>query len=89
MKRRRHLPARRPKLGVEADVATGVAADIARPRRKRYSNLKLPHERDESTHRPGTPSKMTEQAAQDVESGKRDTDCYGATGEQFDRKHGR
>lgn len=91
MKRRRRLlvPKAPPDLRVEEDVATGVAASTARPRAKRYSGMKLPHERDESTHRPAGPSRVTEQAAEDVETGKVDTDCYGAVGERFDRKQGK
>jgi hypothetical protein len=44
----------------------------------------MPHERDETTHTPDAPRDVTEQAARDIETGKRDTDCYGATGEHFD-----
>lgn len=72
-------------LRVERDVATGVTSRTARAPARRYSNLKMPHERDESTHAPNAPRDVTEQAARDVESGKRDTDCYGAAGERFDR----
>ena len=71
-------------LRIERDVATGVTAHTARPPARRYSNLKMPHERDESTHTPDAPRDVTEQAARDIETGKRDTDCYGATGENFD-----
>jgi hypothetical protein len=71
-------------LRVERDVATGVTARTARPPARRYSNLKMPHERDETTHTPDAPRDVTEQAARDIETGKRDTDCYGATGEHFD-----
>jgi hypothetical protein len=48
------------------------------------SNLTMPHERDESTHAPDEPRNVTSQAARDVESGQRDTDCYGAAGDHFD-----
>lgn len=87
MKRKRRLPVAKPLSGlrVEKDVATGVAARTARPGR-RYSNLKLPHERDESTHRPGKPDAVTRQAAQDLQEGKVDTDCYGTTAAHFERK---
>jgi len=44
----------------------------------------MPHERDESTHAPDEPRNVTSQAARDVESGQRDTDCYGAAGDHFD-----
>lgn len=88
MKRRRRAPVAniRSNLRVEQDVATGVAASKLRPRGRRYSNLKLPHERDESIHRPGTPSEVTELAATDLEAGRQDTDCYAAAGARFDRK---
>ena len=48
--------------------------------------MKLPHERDESTHGPAKPTAVTEQAAQDVEQGRVDTDRYGEAGRHFDRK---
>jgi hypothetical protein len=84
-RRRRLLAGKGPtNLRVERDVATDLTAGTARPSGRRYSNLKMPHERDESTHVPDEPRDVTEQAARDVESGKRDTDCYGATGERFD-----
>jgi hypothetical protein len=47
--------------------------------------MRLPHERDESTHRPGEPGPVTKRAAKDLEDGQEDTDCYGAVGERFDR----
>ena len=93
-----------PDLRVEKDSATGVvprgsdpaggkdagiAARTPRSPRARYSQLKLPHERDESTHRPGKPNEVTTQAATDLASGTADTDCYGAAGTRFDRKRGR
>lgn len=89
MKRKRALPASKNAraLVVEQDVATEVTARTVRPPAKRYSNLKMPHERDERPHAPVKPRMITEQAAQDVEQGKVETDCYGATGERFDRKH--
>ncbi len=90
MKRRRRLHAKLPSdLRVEADVATATVADGALPRSRRYSRMKLPHERDESTHRPARPDGVTEQAAQDIEQGKVDTDCYGAAGPNYDAKHRR
>jgi hypothetical protein len=91
MKRKRHLRAsKRPMdLGVERDVATDVAAGAVRPPPKRYTNLKLPHERDESTARPAEPNPVTEQAADDIEAGKQETDCYNATGRRFDEKQTR
>jgi hypothetical protein len=90
--RRKRNPRTPPKpsdLVVERDVASDVAARAARPPEKRYSNLKMPHERDESTHAPAAPSAVTEQAADDIESGKRETDCYGTAGENFDRSDGK
>lgn len=89
MKRKRRLPAsKKPaELVVEQDVATEVTARTVRSPAKRYSNLKMPHERDESTHASAKPSAIVEQAAQDVEQGKVETDCYAAIGERFDRKH--
>jgi hypothetical protein len=87
-RRRGALSRRRPSdLGVAADVATDTAANTARPRRgNRYQKMKMPHERDESAHRPGEPNPIAEQAARDLESGKTDTDCYDAAGPRFDRK---
>ena len=89
MKRKRRLPAsKKPaELVVEQDVATEVTARTVRSPAKRYSNLKMPHERDESTHASAKPSAIVEQAAQDLGQGKVETDCYTATGERFDRKH--
>jgi hypothetical protein len=88
MKRKqRRLPSKKPTdLMVERDLATDVAARTVRPPGKRYSRLKMPHERDESTDAPGKPNPVTEQAAQDIEQGKVETDCYGATGGRFDRR---
>jgi len=86
---RRRVPGRPPTdLGVERDVATGTTARTSRSPSKRYSNLKMPHERDESTHHPAPPNDITEQALEDIESGKQETDCYGATGGRFDKKQG-
>jgi hypothetical protein len=86
MKRRRRTPLFKPSdLAVEKSVATELTADSPRPRSTRYSSMKLPHERDESTSTPGTPRKVTEQAARDVDAGQADTDRYGETGERFDR----
>ena len=48
----------------------------------------MPHERDESTNVPKEPNDVTKQALDDIESGKQETDCYGATGSRFDRKQG-
>jgi hypothetical protein len=75
-------------LGVERDVATGTDAATSRSRVRRYSNLRMPHERDESTHAPREPDDVTKQALEDIESGKQETDCYGAAGGRFDRKEG-
>jgi hypothetical protein len=85
-RQRLHVPKARGNLRVEADTATGATASAARPRASRYSGMKLPHERDESTHRPANPNPLTEQAAKDIEAGSLDTDCYGAVGGQFDRE---
>ncbi|HKU85018.1 MAG TPA: hypothetical protein VJV77_01635 [Casimicrobiaceae bacterium] len=86
MKRRRRLPPPKgPELRVEADDSTGVLGNALQPARKRYTRMRLPHERDESTHRPGAPNKVTKRAAKDLEDGQQDTDCYGAVGERFDR----
>ena len=91
MKRKRQRPIGKPptNLGVERDVATGTTARTSRSPPRRYSNLKMPHERDESTDRPGEPNDVTEQALDDIESGKQETDCYGATGGRFDEKQGK
>jgi len=90
MKRSRHRPRPRSDLGVDADVATDTAATSGRsPHGNRYEKMKLPHERDESAHRPGPPDPVTTQGASDVEQGKADTDCYDATGPRYDRKQQR
>jgi hypothetical protein len=87
MKRRRRLSLRKkPDLRVEEDDSTGVLANASQPGRKRYTRMRLPHERDESTHRPGPPNRVTTRAAKDLASGQQDTDRYGAVGEDFDRK---
>ena len=87
MKRKRPATSQQPTdMRVEKDVSTGLAARTARPADKRYVKLKMPHERDESTHAPAPPNDVTEQAAQDIEQGRKDTDRYGAAGENFDRK---
>lgn len=87
MKRRRRMPPpKEPELRVEADDSTGILGNASQPRRKRYTHMKLPHERDESTHAPVSPVPVIDQGAQDVEAGRVDTDCYGAVGERFDRK---
>jgi len=86
--KRRNLPlaARPPRLRVEENQATGVAADSALPPGAQYANLPLPHERDERTQRPGKPKAVTRQAADDVAHGSRDTDLYTRVGIDFDRK---
>ena len=87
MKRKRPAtPRQPPDMRVEKDVSTGLAARTARPSDQRYSKLKMPHERDESTHAPARPNEVTEQAARDIEQGRKETDCYGAAGANFDRK---
>ena len=86
MRRRRRLsPRKKPDLRVEEDDSTGVLANPSQPGSKRYTRMRLPHERDESTHRPGEPNRVTKRAAKDLENGQEDTDCYGAVGENFDR----
>lgn len=86
MKRRRRTPlAKGRELRVEADDSTGILGNASQPGRKRYTRMRLPHERDESTHRPGEPAPVTKRAAKDLEDGQEDTDCYGAVGERFDR----
>jgi hypothetical protein len=86
-RRRGALAKRRPSdLGVAADVTTDTAASAARPRRgNRYQKMKLPHERDESAHRPGTPNPVVEQGARDLESGKTNTDGYDAAARRVER----
>jgi|RhiMethySRZTD1v2_1073278.scaffolds.fasta_scaffold359117_2 hypothetical protein len=86
MRRRRKLSIPKgPELRVEADDSTGVLGNTAQPAGKRYTRMRLPHERDQSTHRPGEPGRVTKRAAKDLENGQEDTDCYGAVGERFDR----
>ena len=82
-RRKRSIP-KGPDLRVEADDSTGVLGNASQPARKRYTRMRLPHERDESTHRPGEPGPVTKRAAKDLEDGQHDTDCYGAVGERFD-----
>ena len=89
MKRpRKLLPPKGPDLRIEADDSTGILGNASQPGRKRYTRMRLPHERDESTHRPGEPGTVTKRAAKDLEAGQEDTDCYGAVGERFDRTAG-
>jgi hypothetical protein len=86
MRRRRRLSIPKgPELRVEADDSIGVLGNASQHGRKRYTRMRLPHERDESTHRPGEPGPVTKRAAKDLEDGQEDTDCYGAVGERFDR----
>jgi hypothetical protein len=85
--RRRPHPPR--DLGIAADVATDNTTDATRPRRgNRYDDMRLPHERDESTQRPGTPNPVTTQGEKDLAEGRTDTDCYDAVGPRYDRKEG-
>lgn len=88
MKRRRRASTttRPSQTRIEQVVATDGAADTSRRRSKRYSTMKLPHERDESTHRPQMPNAVIDQGARDVEGGMVDTDCYGGVGRRFDRR---
>ena len=86
MKRSRRRPRPPADLGVAADVATDTDATTTRSRRgNRYARMKMPHERDQSTHATGAPNPVTTQGARDVEQGKVDTDCYDATGPRYDR----
>ena len=91
MKRRRRTPlAKHPSnLRVEQDVATDTTSARSRAARARYATMKLPHERDEDTHRPGATNEVTAQGARDLAQGRTDTDCYGAVGERYDRKQRR
>ena len=87
MKRRRSPSSnQRVRLLVERDEASGVAAASPTPPDQRYGNLKMPHERDEVSHRPDAPGPVTTQAADDLRDGQRDTDRYGQAGNDFDRK---
>ncbi len=86
MRRRRRLRLPKgPALRVEADDSIGILGNASQPGRKRYTRMRLPHERDQTTHRPGEPTRVTKRAAKDLEAGQEDTDCYGAVGERFDR----
>jgi hypothetical protein len=90
MRRSRRRPHPPKDLGIAADVATDTVSDHARPHRgNRYDRLRMPYERDESTHAPGAPNPVTEQGARDVDEGKTDTDCYDAVGERYRRKEDR
>ena len=61
----------------------------------RYADMKLPHERDESSRgepqatrdRDGTRA-VTRQGAKDVQSGQQDTDCYNATAPRYNSREG-
>lgn len=84
----------RPSTTPQRDEATGGAAAGQRSRDGDYAGMKLPHERDESAEQDtgvehGGPRRpVIEQAASDVESGQRDTDCYNANAPRY-RKHER
>jgi hypothetical protein len=83
-RRRPHPP---KDLGIAADVATDTDTDAARARRgNRYDRMRLPHERDESTHAPDKPNPVTTQGERDLAEGRTDTDCYDAVGARYERK---
>ena len=70
--------------------ATGVVEGSAPARTEPYRNLKMPHERDESTARekPGAHDvdgtrAVTRQAADDVQAGQQDTDRYNAAAPDY------
>ncbi|HET7134353.1 MAG TPA: hypothetical protein VFJ25_00420 [Casimicrobiaceae bacterium] len=89
MKRSRRRPHPPQDLAIAADDSTDDTIDAVRPPGgNRYNRMRLPHERDESTHPPGTPNPVTTQGAQDLAEGKTDTDCYDAVGPRYDRKQG-
>ncbi|HSV18296.1 MAG TPA: hypothetical protein VLR71_07785 [Casimicrobiaceae bacterium] len=61
-----------------------------------YGDMKLPHERDESSA--GEPDAVrdvngtravTRQGAKDVQSGQQDTDCYNANAPRYDKREGK
>jgi hypothetical protein len=87
MKQSRRRPHPPRDLGVAADVATDTATDRSRPRRgNRYDRMRLPHERDQSTHAPGAPDPVTAQGQRDLAEGRTDTDCYDAVGPRYQQK---
>jgi hypothetical protein len=52
------------------------------------SEPRLPHEHDESADsQAGAPTKVMEQARQDIESGKQDTDRHGLPGLEKPQRH--
>jgi hypothetical protein len=73
----------------QRDEATGNAAVSGRAVDRDYAGMRLPHERDESAERDtglsqgGEGRAVIDQAATDVESGQRDTDCYTANAPRY------
>jgi hypothetical protein len=70
----------------QRDDATGNAAASGRAVDGEYAGMKLPHERDErdpGLSQGGEVRPAIEQAATDVESGQRDTDCYTANAARY------
>jgi hypothetical protein len=73
----------------QRDGASGSAAASDRAAGGGYAGMKLPHERDESAERDPSLSQggevrpVIDQAATDVESGQRDTDCYTANAPRY------
>jgi hypothetical protein len=69
----------------QRDEHTGKPAPHRPNQDEPYVHMKLPHERDESAEQDtsiehgGEGRPVIDQAATDVESGQRDTDCYKAT----------
>jgi hypothetical protein len=90
----RHDPARA--TTPQRDEALGTAPQRQHDGEAQYDEMKLPHERDESSagepdavgDRNGTRA-VTRQGAKDVESGKQDTDCYNANAPRYDKREGK
>ena len=60
-----------------------------------YRDLKMPHERDESSSGEPQPAQdpngtraVTRQGAKDVQSGQQDTDCYNANAPRYKAREG-
>ena len=69
--------------------------EAASPPAEPYSDLKLPHEHDESAATEAAAGEsndtraVTRQGAKDVQEGQQDTDCYSATDPRYRRRDGK
>ena len=90
----RHDPARA--TTPQRDDALGTVPQRQQAPETQYGDMKLPHERDESSA--GEPDAVrdangtravTRQGATDVQSGQQDTDCYNANAPRYDKRQGK